>query len=208
MVAHAADNAYVVSYIEALPASSAKAAGLIRSFSAASRKDAGFVGMEVLQRISQPDQFVILETWRDLPAAEAHAKAEGTRKFLEQLKPLLRAPYDERPHIVLDVGPAKPAGGKGAIYTVTHVDVIGPAKDPGTAAVKELSLASRSDAGNLRFDSLTQTSRPNHMTVVEIWTDRKAIERHSEAAHVKAFRGKLLPHAGALYDERFYKAIN
>ena len=207
--ANAADVAYVVSYIDTAPASAGKAAGLIRQFAAASRKDAGFVGMEVLQRISQPDQFVILEAWSDLKAAEAHAQAANTRKFREKLQPLLRAPYDERPHIVLSVGPARARGGaKGAIWAVTHVDVIGKAKDPGTEAVRELSLASRGGSGNLRFDSLTQTNRPNHMTLVEVWKDRNAVEAQSAAAHTKVFRDKLAPLMGALLDERFYKAIN
>lgn len=208
MEAVAADNAYVVSYVDTAPASAGKAAALLRQFAGASRKDAGFVAMEVLQRIAQPDQFVILETWTDLKAAEAHAAAASTKKFREKLQPLLRAPYDERPHIVLSVAPAGGARSKGAIYAVTHVDVIGKAKDPGTEAVRELSQASRGTPGNVRFDSLTQTNRPNHMTLVEAWKDRGAVEAQSAAAHTRLFRDKLAPLMGALLDERFYKAIN
>ena len=189
--ASAADSAYVVSYVDAVPASAGKAADLIRHFARASRKDAGYVRMEVLQRVSHPDQFAILEVWADEKSREAHAAAVQTKAFREKLLPLLRAPYDERPHIVLSVAPLSGKGGKGAIYAVTHVDVVGKEKDPGTLAVRELSEASRADAGNLRFDSLTQTNRPNHMTLVEAWKDRKAIEAHSAAAHTKVFRDKL-----------------
>ena len=205
--AGAADAAYVVSYADALPASAGKTADLLRHYAVASRKEAGYVRVDILQRIDQRDQFVILEVWEDEKSREAHAAATPTKSFREKVRPLLRAPYDERPHIVLSVAP-RTRSVKGAIYAVTHVDVVGKEKDPGTLAVRELSEASRSDPGNLRFDSLTQTNRPNHMTVVEAWKDRKSLEAHSVAAHTKVFRDKLFPMSGALFDERFYKAIN
>ena len=215
--APAADYAYVVSYIEATPAEKNKAADLFRRLSMLSRKDAGSIRFEVLQRIGQPDQFAILEVWQDMKAHEAHGAAAHTQLFREKLKPLLRAPYDERPHITLSVGSTPVAGGegakrakgaKGAIYAVTHVDVIPKGKDEGTDAVRQLSEASRKEPGNLRFDSLTQTSRPNHMTLVEVWKDQKAIVTHSAADHTKQFRDRLGPLSGALFDERFYRALD
>jgi quinol monooxygenase YgiN len=71
-----------------------------------------------------------------------------------------------------------------------------------------LSAASRSEPGNVRFDSLTQTNRPNHMTLVEVWKDQKAVTAHSAADHTKRFRDKLGPLTGALFDERFYRALD
>jgi quinol monooxygenase YgiN len=206
--ARAADNAYVVSYFEATPAAKDQAADMVRRLSELSRKDPGNVRFEVLQRIGHPDQFALVEVWEDQKAQEAHGVAAHTQLFREKLKPLLRAPYDERPHIVLSVGSATAVGAKGAIYAVTHVDVIPKGKDEGTEAVRQLSLASRKDAGNLRFDSLTQTSRPNHMTLVEVWNDQKAVTAHSAADHTKQFRDKLGPLSGALFDERFYRLLD
>ena len=206
--AHAADNAYVVSYFEATPAAKDQAADMARRLVKLSRKDAGSVRFEVLQRIGHPDQFAVVEVWEDQKAQEAHGTAAHTQLFREKLKPLLRAPYDERPHIVLSVGSATAAGAKGAIYAVTHVDVIPKGKDEGTEAVRQLSVASRKDAGNVRFDSLTQTSRPNHMTLVEVWKDQKAVTAHSAADHTKQFRDKLGPLSGALFDERLYRALD
>src|SRR6185295_7626870 len=151
----------------------------------------------VLQRIGYPDQFAVLEVWDDLKAAEAHGQAAHTQLFRDKVKPLLRAPYDERPHIPLAVGSGSAAGGKGAIYAVTHVDVIPKGKDEGTELVGQLSAAGRKSAGNLRFDSLTQTSRPNHMTLVEVWRDQAAVSAHSAADHTKRFRDRLGPLSGA-----------
>ena len=211
---HAADYAYVVSYIEAAPAAKDQAADMLRRLANLSRREAGSIRFEVLQRIGYPDQFAVLEVWDNVKAQEAHGGAAHVQLFREKVKPLLRAPYDERPHIPLSVGTADAAGAKGgkgakgAIYAVTHVDVIPKGKDEGTEAVKQLSTASRKEPNALRFDSLTQTSRPNHMTLVEMWKDQKAVTAHSAADHTKQFRDKLGPLSGALFDERFYRALD
>jgi quinol monooxygenase YgiN len=213
-IAHAddANTAYVVSYFETSPTDTGKARSLLRQFAQASRKEAGNLRIELLQRIGQPDQFVILEAWKDKDAHGAHGTAEHTRRFRDQLQPLLRGPYDERPHTSLSVGPAKTAlTGEvrtAAIYAVTHVDVVPKEKDTAVALVRQLSEDSRNDAGNVRFDALTQASRTNHMTIVETWTDKKALEDHGMAAHKKQFREKLMPLSGSLYDERLYRIIN
>jgi quinol monooxygenase YgiN len=54
---------------------------------------------------------------------------------------------------------------------------------------------------------LQQTSRPNHLTLVEAWRGRAALEAHEAAAHTRKFRDALLPMSGSLYDQRLYKAI-
>ena len=138
-------------------------------------------------------------------------RAAHTRQFREKLLSLLRGPYDERPHTALAVGPvqALPASeaAKAAVYAVTHVDIVGAQREVGVALVKRLSEDGRNDKGNVRFEALTQNSRTNHMTVVEIWTDRKAADAHGAAAYKREFREKLMPISGSLYDERFYKAV-
>ena len=99
-------------------------------------------------------------------------------------------------------------GAASAIYAVTHVDVVPTEKDKGIGFVKVLSDLSRSHDGNMRFDALQQTSRPNHMTVVEAWKDQKAVDAHGTAEGTKQFREKLTPMSGSLYDERLYKILN
>lgn len=206
-----AETAYVVSYFETAPAAREKAAGLLRELAKRSRKEAGSLRFEVMQRLSQADQFVVLEAWQDKGAQAAHAAGAHTRQFRDDLQPMLRGPYDERPHVALGVGEMKsvPAGGqkKGAIYVVTHVDIVPPQKEIGVALVKQLAEDGRRDKGNVRFEALTQASRPNHMTVVEIWPDRRSLEAHAVAAHKKQFRERLMSMSGSLYDERLYRAL-
>ena len=205
--AHA--EAYIVTYLEATPPATNKALDLLRTFGKASRSEKGNVRVEVLQRRSQPNHFAILEVWNDGDAQAAHAAAASTKQFREKLEPMLRSPYDERPHAPLLAGGEQaksiPAG---AVYVVTHVDIVPTEKDKGIGFVKQLTEESRKDPGNLRFDQLQQPSRPNHMTVVEVWRDQKAVDAHGMAAYTKDFRGKLLPLSGSLYDERLYKAVN
>jgi quinol monooxygenase YgiN len=213
-VAHAddANTAYVVSYFETVPTYTGQVRNLLRDLVRASRKEPGHLRIEILQRVGQPDQFVILEAWQDKDALAAHGTAPHMKLFRDKLQPLLRGPYDERPHTNLSVGPAKvaPAGDarSSAIYAVTHVDIVPKEKDTGVALVKQLSENGRKDAGNLRFDALTQNSRQNHMTVVEIWADKKSLEEHGIKASKKEFREKLMPLSGSLYDERLYRIIN
>lgn len=213
--AHADDpgTAYVVTYFETMPTFTGQTRNLMRPFFVATRKEPGYARMEILQRIGQPDQFVILEAWKDKDAQAAHAAAAHTKSFRDKLQPLLRGPYDERPHSNLSVGEAKavPAAGDAktaVIYAVTHVDIVPKEKDTGVAMVKQLAENGRKGTGNVRFDALTQISRPNHMTVVEIWTDKRSLEGHGMTAHKKQFREKLMPLSGSLYDERLYRIIN
>ncbi len=118
------------------------------------------------------------------------------------------APTDERVHTGLSVGPVASTPAVGAVYVLTHVDVIPPRKDDGVAAVKQLAEDSRAAEGNARFEVVQQTNRPNRFTVVEIWANAKAVEAHSMAAATRQFRDELASMTGALYDERMYMPLD
>ena len=209
LTARAQGAAYVVSYFETTPAAQNDAAALARAFGEASRKEAGNLRFDVLQRIGQSNHFSIVEAWKDAPSHTAHAAAEHTRDFHDKLKSLLRAPYDERPHSGLSVGAMQASGvNRDSVYVVTHVDYIPTGKDAGIELIKALSEASRKEDNNLRFETLQQSSRPNHLTLFEVWKDSKAIDSHGVASHTRLFREKTTPISGALFDERFYKSIN
>ncbi len=204
-----AATAYAVTYIEVMPSAVDQARGLLRQLREASRKGAGALRFETLQRSERTNHFAIIEAWADQKARDAHAQAVPTRQFREALQRLLSAAYDERPHLALSVGPlAAASSGQDAIHVVTHVDIVPTFKDKGVAAVKGLAETSRREAGSLRYEALTQSSRHNHMTLVEIWKDQKAFEAHIVAAHMKTFRDELLPMSGSLYDERLYRSID
>jgi quinol monooxygenase YgiN len=205
--APAAGTAYMVTYIEVAPSAQAGAGDLLRAVAAASRKEAGNERYEVLQRIDRENQFVILEAWTDLKAAEAHVGGAALKQFKDKLEPLQISFYDERPSNGIAVAPASAAVGKDAVYAITHVDVTPPNKDECIVILKKLADDARKEPGSLQFEAWQQNNRANHFTVTEIWKSRAAIDGHVVTASTKEFRKKLGPMSGALYDERLYKSM-
>ena len=199
--------AYTVTYFEVNPVAKGQAVKLMRALAKASRKDQGNLRFEVLQRVGQSDQFAILAAWKDKDAAAAHASTAHVQEFHANLDPLLRGAYDERPHTALEVGEVNAKAGRYALYAITHVDIVPNQKDAGIALVKELAENGRKAKGNIRFEALTQNSRTNHMTVVEIWKGRRAMEAQSATPGMKEFREKVSPMSGSLYDERLYHSL-
>ena len=183
-----------------------QATALLKSYVAAGKKDDGNVSLELVKGIDRPAWFVVVGAWKDQKAFDAHVAAAHSKDMNEKIKAHVAAPNDTRQHTALSFAAAQ--SGKAGVCAVTHVDVIPPQRENGTAAVKQLAEDSRKHAGNIRFDVFVQTNRPNHFTVVECWKDRKAFDAHVGAKETKAFRDKLVSMTGALYDERLYKAVD
>jgi len=230
---------FIVTYIEVAPSEAKKAADLIKKHSSGSKQQAGNLRFEALQGTGRRNHFLLLEAWQDQSAREAHARGARAVAFRKDLQPLLYSPYDERPHVgLVAADPAKIArGGRGTVYVVTHVDIIPPEQFPpckrqvneagpcGNALVEKAVADSRKHAGNTRFDALTQSNRPNHMTIVEMWQSAKDQETHSVHIDTKNFRDGLSgvapgsgvatdplfvinPLSGSLYDEQLYTSID
>jgi quinol monooxygenase YgiN len=199
---------YAVTYIEVKSTAAIEAQKLVRGFRDAARKEAGNLREEAVQRIGQINQFVLLEAWKDQAAVDAHFKAPTTAEFRDKIKSIQNAPIDDRVHFALSVGPVQLKATAAAVAVVTHVDVIPPQRENGTAFTRQLAEESRKEAGNMRFEAVTQVNRQNHFTAIEVWRDRKTVDVHSMAEHTRAFRDKLAPAAGALYDERFYRFMD
>jgi quinol monooxygenase YgiN len=203
-----ANAVHVVTYVEVKPSAKSEAAAALRTLRETSRKDDGNLRTEVLESVSRPGQFVILATWKDQKALDAHMAAAATKEARDKLNGVRNSPADDRIHNSLAVATSD-AGRRSAraVYVVTHVDVPPPRKDECVTMLKTLADDSRKDQGNVAFDVVQQTSRPNHFTVMEAWKDRKAYDAHVAAAHTRAFRDQLTPMSGALYDERLYRAV-
>lgn len=203
----AAAPIHVATYVEVAASSAKSGATLLGEYRDASRKENGNLRAEVAREVGRTNRFVVLEIWKDQAAFDAHAKSPATAAFRDKLKAIQNGPYDERVHTALNVGP-NGAAGKRALYVVSHVDVPPPRKDECIALLNPLADASRKGAGSNRFEVVQQTNRPNHFTVVEIWKDKKAYDGSRAADAQRAFRDKLGPMLGALYDERLYRAID
>jgi quinol monooxygenase YgiN len=199
---------YVATYVEVMPTAAAEGLKLVRQFRDATRKEAGNLRAEALQRLGQSHHFVLLEAWKDQAAVDAHLKGAAATQFRDKIGAIRNAPVDDRVHFALSVGPLPVKAGPAAVAVVTHVDVIPPQRENGTQFTRQFAEDSRKEKGNLRFEAVTQVNRQNHFTVIEVWPDRRAVDVHSMAPHTRVFRDKLAPATGALYDERFYKFVN
>ena len=196
---------HMVTYIDVAPAAKDQAAALLKPLAEASRKDTGNLLFQILQRTAPANQFVVLATWKDQQALDAHGAAAHSKQFRSQIDPLLIAPIDDRLCIPTFVAAQK--SGDSSVYVVTHVDVPGNVRDKILPALEALSEQSRKEAGNLRFDVSYQKNRTNHFTVMELWADQRSDDAHELAAHTREFRNVLTPITGALYDQRWYKAL-
>ena len=206
--AYAQNNAlYLVTYVEAAPDAATPASALLKKYSDANSHEDGNLRTEVLQELERPNRFAIVETWRDKAALDAHEQSAATAEFHDKMKAIQAAPYDERITSEIYAEHSKNESLAGALYVVTHVDVIPAGKDDCMAALKAMSVDTAADTGNISYEVLQQANRGNHFSVLEVWANRKALDDHAVAAHTRAFRAKLVPIAGALYDERIYKAL-
>jgi len=202
----AEDSATIVTYIEVAPGDAGRAHDLAAAWRHAARGEPGAIDVEAMQRLGRPGHFVLVESWASAGDWQAHAGDTLTRAFRTALDSARLAPDDERIHHTLSAGRAR-VPGTGAICAITHVDVIPPRKEDGTALVAALAAAGRGAGGNLRFDAYTQTSRPNHMTLVEFWASPIDFEAWSAGERMRAFRAALTPMSGALFDQRLFRLI-
>ena len=87
-------------------------------------------------------------------------------------------------------------------------DIVPTQKDQGIAATMALSSPSRKAGGSMAYDVLQQNSRPNHMTLFEVWKSNTELMAHASSGFIKSYRDGLLPMSGSLYDRRLYQAID
>lgn len=198
---------FVATYVEALPNGVDMALDVLRQIRDVHRAAAGNFRCDLLERLAQPSHFVLLDAWQNEGAA-----TQPAAPLAEQLQPLLLSPRDVRSHGGFAVGPGDdpPAESLPAatVYAVTHVDVVPPRKDEGVALLAQLAEPSRNEDGNMGFEVWQQTGRPNHLTVVETWRDRAALDAHAMREPVRRFRQRLTPLSGALYDQRLFRAVD
>ena len=118
-------------------------------------------------------------------------------------------PYDERPSIPIAVVPNSPAGGAGAIYLITHVDVAPTFKDATIDMLTKAGGDSRKEPGAVRFEAWQQSNRTNHFThhAGDLEGPGGAVDGHVVAPSTREFREKLGPMMGALFDDRLYKTM-
>ena len=96
---------------------------------------------------------------------------------------------------------------KNGLYVVSHDDLVPDALAGDKSALQQYVADTRKDPGALRIELLQQADRPNHFTIVSVWTDEKAFNAHLAAAHTKQFRAKIQAGLGSPFDERLHQLV-
>jgi quinol monooxygenase YgiN len=210
-----ADPIHAVTYLDVGTTAVTQGVELIKKFREASRREAANLEFTVLQETSRPNRFVIMESWSNQAAFEAHDKGAPKSEFETALKPIRNSPPDRHMLQPFANAPARPAPAGGGLYMVEHVDFLGG--DPAIAIaaaplVKALAEASQKEPGAVRYEIYRQPPpRINHYEVVAIWTDAKAFDAHETASHTLQFRAATAQGGPAwranLYDQRLYKVL-
>jgi len=93
------------------------------------------------------------------------------------------------------------------VYVVTHVDIMPSHTAEGAKLLGEFGAHSRKDPGVVRFEVLREPPRPNHFTIVAVWANQEAFEKHLAADQTRDFRGRLQPLLGSPFDERLHRQL-
>jgi quinol monooxygenase YgiN len=192
-----------VAYVEVKAASVAAGRSALQQYRDAIGKAPISARVEIFEQVGRPGHFAIVETWHDQAAFDK--RDQSTRGRLNDALAAIRASgYDERYYKTLTTAPAA-APSRGTVYVISHVDVVPNPEAPDI--LKRLADASRKDGGNLRFDVVQYTLRPNHFTVIEQWRDQQALDAHAAAAHTLKYRDEIQPLTGSPLDERVFTAL-
>jgi quinol monooxygenase YgiN len=200
---------YDVTALDVAPGAVAQGVALLRQYRDGALKQAGNMGVTLLQEADWPNRFVIYEGWTDQSAYEANEKAAHSAQLREKLKPIAGAPYDRREYQVIAVGPSQPPAGPDTVYMHLHLDVFPPGIEPSLAAAKAVAEAARKGEGNLRYDVVKSVKPPqSHTTFLAAWRDRKAFDAYESSAYARQFRDTVGPLLGSPFDDRLYVPIN
>ena len=90
----------------------------------------------------------------------------------------------------------------GLVFAVTYIEVTPSSTERTIELLREQARASRAEAGNVRYQILQRTGRPNHFAVLDAWESQTARDESVAAQHTRTFRAGLEPLLYSPYDER------
>jgi len=200
---------YGVTAFDVAPGAAREGVALLKQYRDGALKQAGNMGVTLLQEADWPNRFIIFDTWKDQAAYDANEQAAHAAQLRDKLKALGGAPYDRRDYHVISVGPAQPAAGNDIVYMQLHLDVFPPGIEPTLAAARAVAEAARKGEGNLRYDVVQSVKPPlSHTTLLAAWQNRKAFEAYENSAYARQFRDAVGPLLGSPFDDRLYVPIN
>ena len=200
---------YGVTALDVAPGATSQGVALLKQYRDGALKQAGNMGVTLLQEADWPNRFVIYEGWKDQAAYDANEKAAHSAELRDKLKSMGGAPYDRRDYHVISVGSAQASAGGDTIYMQLHLDVFPPGIEATLAAARTVAEAAQKGEGNLRYDVVRSVKPPlSHTTLFAAWQNRKAFDAYENSAYARQFRDAVGPLLGSPFDDRLYVPIN
>lgn len=104
--------------------------------------------------------------------------------------------------LLLAMAPVTNAQDDAPVFAVAYIEIKPSAADQAIDLLKTYAEESESMAGNLRFQILQRSGRPNHFAILDAWEDRQAQDNHAASAYTRSFRESLQALLYSPYDER------
>src|SRR5947199_3738728 len=98
---------YGVTALDVAPGAASQGVALLKQYRDGALKQAGNMGVTLLQEVEWPNRFIIFDAWKDQAAYDANEQAAHGAQLRDKLKALGGAPYDRRDYPVISVGPAE-----------------------------------------------------------------------------------------------------
>ena len=199
---------YLMTYIEVVPSTTARAIAMMKEYRDAARKEPGAMYVDIMQEEGQSHRFILNEIWQNRGAASAHTGGPAMKGLEEKLKAIELGPTDIRTHQAHSVTPPK-APGANSVIVISHCDVAGGNTQNLINAFAPLSEGSRKENGMVRYELLDEVpAHANHFRLYEEWANMAAFEAHNRAPHTQTYRQVILQWLGTPYDQRIYKVVN
>ena len=72
---------YTVAYVDVMPSSMAMMTAALTRYRDASRREEGYVGVDLLEQVGRPGRYAVVETWSDQRGLDAHTAAAHRETF-------------------------------------------------------------------------------------------------------------------------------
>jgi quinol monooxygenase YgiN len=92
---------FVVVYVELLPAAKQRGGELLEKLARLGQASPGAISFTANQEIQRPNFYVLIEEWKDVASYEAFQNRDKTKILINQIQPLVEAPFDERDGVLI-----------------------------------------------------------------------------------------------------------
>jgi quinol monooxygenase YgiN len=201
---------FVVVYVEFKPADAKAGGEALDELASVAEDSSGVIRFDVLQQPDRPNFFALFEAWTNEQSFADFQTSSATQAILTQLTPLLEAPLDQRPGVLLTgtVDPSSQPARSHQVFVITHVDSDPQFVPQARPLLNTFVSDSLNDPEVQAFALLSQRPTTNHFQLIETFANLKAFEAHLSAEHTVDFRTDIDPLLGAPYDERLYQIVN